>query len=589
MPTDLHGGLSKIIERSFLSLFEGINASTQAWLESTKLLALGRNRYADYMANAVGISPLFATSRSVIVDETYVRVNVTTEIERERYKSPAAIQAAMHFQKRGGGRETNIALLPFDAIEKSRGAFALLGLAGSGKTTAFRHIAVQLAKGRELLGRRRLPLFFAARDLRRTGATLRDAAVSLFREFGISYPAEVIDRLLEAGQLVFLLDGLDETTAEHQRTLTDELNRLRGINPENCYCISSRPENLSIGLPGFTKWETLPLSLDDRYKFVEKWFSAVNPGKGETLLDSCRDQPEILDIGSSPLLLSIVCALYNNDLDVPNDRDELYARAVHGLLGGWDAFRNIARSSSLKDLSIERRKLIVQWLAYYLFREGLIVFSTQQVANLLPWELLKDVFRDQVPAPRQLLVDLYNDFGLLVERSPGTYSFSHLTLQEYLVAEHIVQNRSERVDLGSFAANEHWLAVFQLVARRLPREPASMFMMDLVQRFDLLNINIANLIISAWQAGPLVTASTRKRILEILAEGLRGIFPPNSYRVAIDENGLRRAVLPLSDPIKQLIRYVKFLHSQGFLPGDLGCQNHNLICEIWPPKELLAE
>jgi len=261
-----------------------------------------------------------------------------------------------------------------------------------------------------------------------------DAAAEFLEWLEVPESRRVIERLLRSGSCMLLVDGLDETSEEHQRSVIREVLDLRAKYDESLICISSRPFSLSIGLVGFTKWETLPLSSEDRRAFVEKWFDSVDSEKGGRLLEQCKTRPEMLDLGSSPLLLSLVCALYYNDLDVPSDPDELYARSIEGLLGGWDAFRNIARQSILADLSIRRRVILLSWIAAILLENGKLVFSCDDVDQTECLVHAARALRIDPPPSEELLPSLFNDFGILVERSPGLYSFSHLTLHEYLVA-----------------------------------------------------------------------------------------------------------------------------------------------------------
>jgi hypothetical protein len=161
------------------------------------------------------------------------------------------------------------------------------------------------------------------------------------------------------------------------------------------------------------------MSFPSRLEFIDKWFSVVNPAKGHQLVKQSSERPELLDLGSSPLLLSIVCALFSNDLDIPSDIDELFERSVHGMLGGWDAFRAIARTSPLQELSIRKRTILVSALAYYLFVDGKVAFRIGDAEDV------RKAFRDNTAIPdvsfdtEAIITTLANDFGILVERAPN--------------------------------------------------------------------------------------------------------------------------------------------------------------------------
>lgn len=58
--------------------------------------------------------------------------------------------------------------------------------------------------------------------------------------------------------------------------------------------------------------------------------------------------------------------------------------------------------------------------------------------------------------------------GILVERARNTYSFSHLTFQEYLTAQHIVDNQQIEWLVQQHLTDNHWREVFLLVAGLMP-------------------------------------------------------------------------------------------------------------------------
>jgi predicted NACHT family NTPase len=309
-------------------------------------------------------------------------------------------------------------MLPLDALEKSSPGFALLGTAGSGKTTAFRYLALQAARGRTVKGKRRIPIYLAVRELD-PAMSLNATCIRLLTSLGFDPADRILQVLQRTGQLMLLVDGLDETSDSHQKALVKELKEMQSQFDLSQVCLSGRHHSLSLGLEGFTKWETLPMSFPSRLEFIDKWFSVVNPAKGHQLVKQSSERPELLDLGSSPLLLSIVCALFSNDLDIPSDIDELFERSVHGMLGGWDAFRAIARTSPLQELSIRKRTILVSALAYYLFVDGKVAFRIGDAEDV------RKAFRDNTAIPdvsfdtEAIITTLANDFGILVERAPN--------------------------------------------------------------------------------------------------------------------------------------------------------------------------
>jgi predicted NACHT family NTPase len=286
--------LRGIIMQSFASVFDGLNVAAEAQYQRFRLKSVTQERFADYVTRVVGTFPLFGTTKQASVESAYVRIGLSSRLERERYRNHSEIEGALRLQQAGHSSDPErhaAAKTLREVLNEVTTAVALLGNPGSGKTTTLRHLAVTLAKGERIRGKRYIPLFLSVRDLAVHAQTIETAILQFLERLDVVEAPAVLRALLEAGDLAILLDGIDEAERSLRTKLLREISKLREDYSASLVCISGRPYTLSMALTGFQKWETLPLSGSERLDLVRTWYEAVEPEKGEKLLAECADDP----------------------------------------------------------------------------------------------------------------------------------------------------------------------------------------------------------------------------------------------------------------------------------------------------------
>ena len=97
--------------------------------------------------------------------------------------------------------------------------------------------------------------------------------------------------------------------------------------------------------------------------------------------------------------------------------------------------------------------------------------------------------------PEVILNSLYNDFGILIERSQGVYTFSHLQFHEYLTSLNIVHERKELSFLSDIKGNEiQWGEIILFIVK------------DLVNASDFIKSLLSNISITSSENISLIKA-----------------------------------------------------------------------------------
>ncbi|GGK77681.1 hypothetical protein Sme01_43640 [Sphaerisporangium melleum] len=329
---------------------------------------------------------------------------------------------------------------------------AVIGGPGSGKTTLVRNTTLDLC-GRRWLRRRPLPVLLYLRDhaaalLVGEPPGLAAVAVSASWLDG-RVSAAWLERRLDRGGCVVLLDGLDEVADEGDRArVVAWIGRQIARHPGNQYVLTSRPHGyLSNPLPNAEVLQVRRFTHEQISRYLHGWYYAIEcraadatgPGirkiaeeKADDLLARLRATPGLYDLAANPLLLTMIANVHRYRGRLPGSRAALYAEMCDVLLHRRQEARNLADATGLLGPQKER---VVRHLALAMMRA--------KVRDLPAAEAAKAIRRAlrQVPgrvAPEVFLEEARKS-GLLVEREQGVYAFAHLTLQEYLAAAQIGQ------------------------------------------------------------------------------------------------------------------------------------------------------
>ena len=202
--------------------------------------------------------------------------------------------------------------------------------------------------------------------------------------------------------------------------------------------------------------------------FAQRWFSG-NSRHIEMFLHKVEDNRPIQELATNPLLLTLLCLVFDEYGDFPTNRSELYREGLDVLLKKWDAKRNIERHQIYKNLSMQRKEDLLAQVACTTFYQGDYFFRqvdleryiTDYIRNLPKANTDDDLLQLD---SESIVKAIESQHGLFVERAKGIYSFSHLTFHEYLATREIVYNGSQAtlVLLANKITDRRWHDVLRL-------------------------------------------------------------------------------------------------------------------------------
>lgn len=300
---------------------------------------------------------------------------------------------------------------------------------------------------------------------------------------------------LKQGRFLILLDGLDEIPADRLdksiRHISDfvdehayggakplwemtdaERKKLRrsGIRPPtaNRFVTSCRT---AFYKSYFTRFKDVVIADFDQgqiKEFVTRWFSDVPEGSARATafmeVLSNADHRATLELARTPLLLTFLCIVYRDINKFPANRSHLYRRALYILLEKWAAEKRVHNNPIYKDLHSEFEVQMLARLAGNKYSQNRLFYNRAELLDEISKFLQQELMAPPHLNAAQVLDAIEIQQGLLVQRAEDIYSFSHLTVQEYLTAEYYNEKDLLSPLVSSYLRSSRWREVFLLLA-----------------------------------------------------------------------------------------------------------------------------
>ena len=352
----------------------------------------------------------------------------------------------------------------------------ILGRPGAGKTTFLKYLAILCCKG-EI---KKTPIFIALKDWSDSGLELLPYVASTFDVCGFPAAEPFVRALLERGDALVLLDGLDEvgdSQSKRQQTIKDVVKLAKKYR--KCqYCLTCRTAATDYSFDDFTYLEVADFTNEQQLAFVRQWYG-VDIKRLKRFLDGWNEAERegLRELGKTPLLLTLLCLAFDETLQFPQRHVDLYQDAIDALLRKWDTSRLVVRDPFYKNLSHSRRENLLESVAAKFYLDGRVAFNRNELEPAILEYLggLPDKEQSGRADASTVIRQIEAQHGLLVERASGVYSFSHLTIKEYFTASHIVKMQEPNI-LNQVAAqacrDPKWREVMLFTIGLMPRADA---------------------------------------------------------------------------------------------------------------------
>ena len=432
-----------------------------------------RERHGQLKVFCVGMR------KPIPLDDVYVAVQFLDEYMASRYRSSEAVEQA--FRERSGRHFglTSYKRRDGTQVANDEQFLMLLGGPGVGKSTFLRKVGLEALKEKNgNLEHKCIPVFL---ELKRFTEDQIDIEALIAREFeicGYPHPELMTDAALKSGKLLILFDGLDEVPTSNVDNVIRKIADFVDLYSQNRFIASCRIAAYKGGFTRFTEVEMADFDDPQIQTYIKNWFDSTPDPNLHQLDESMKtadrcwtmlnasEHSATKELARNPLLLTLLCMVYDNSQNFQRNRASLYEDALNIFLREWLAEKRVRRDESVSQyLDIADEKRMLSEIAAKNFEANRLFFSKDELITQI-----REFGEGNANTPEtfnapKILDTILIDQGLFVERVRDSYSFSHLTFQEYLTANYIVRDtRSIKGLTKKHLHNKQWREVFLLTS-----------------------------------------------------------------------------------------------------------------------------
>jgi HEAT repeat protein len=373
----------------------------------------------------------------------------------------------------------------------------LVGRPGSGKSTALVRLLLEEAqtsevpqtsevlKTSEVLAPASLPPQIPVLvELRFWQTSMLDRILKFLQKHDpeLNLSESTVEALLKKGQLLLLVDGLNELPSEDARR---DVARFRNDYRKTTPMIFTTRE-LSVGgdLGIEKKLEMQPLTEGQMRSFVKAYLS----DRGDTLLAQLRDR--LRELGQTPLLLAMLCSIFQNTEQLPNNLGEVFRQFTQFYENG------LKQDVPVSDESRRWWRPLLERLAFVMMHEDSRLTSSVDFRVAIGRsEVLQEFegwLQGRVSDPGDRAAECLEDLleHHLIQLNGDRIEFRHQMIQEYYAAEYLLPLLLKLTDTQlkcHYLNYLKWTESFAILLKLIEDDSLSLKIVELVrQSLDLI-------------------------------------------------------------------------------------------------------
>jgi HEAT repeat protein len=313
----------------------------------------------------------------------------------------------------------------------------LVGKPGSGKSTALQRLLWEDAEAIIQGNKRRIPVLVELRNWDTSIENVETLIYKFLRKNKHRIDKDKIEDLLFDGELLLLMDGLNELPSDEAR---ERVARFRRDYSETPMIFTTRDLGVGGNLGIEKQLEMQSLSENQMREFVQKYL----PKQHEQMLQQLGNR--LRELGETPLILKMLCDVFTLSGEIPKSRGELFRQFDNKVNYLKEDKETVAIPDGLRRWKGE----LLQYLAFEMMQpenpQGNPTDFRLSISRSQTEAILEDFLKRGVEFPAQKAKEWLDGLlkHCLVENKASeswqaVIQFHHQLFQEYYAAEYLLR------------------------------------------------------------------------------------------------------------------------------------------------------
>ena len=345
--------------------------------------------YADSYLKRYGIIKVLGMAEPLPLKEIYTEVKIVSINYLNKEKDINHLERNFKIERmfRTGNKENGI------DIANNVSTLNILGSPGSGKSTFLKKIGLEALLRKSTTNNNQasyshncIPVFIELKRFKNEEINVKSLIQNEFENAGFPESEYFLEKALEHGKLLILLDGLDEVPSQILNESIQHIKDFTNKFAKNRFITSCRTAFYKSYLTGFTDVEIASFDNTQIKSFINNWFNLekdISAGSMNRLTELLFNDSNnsTLELARTPLLLTFICLTFDASLRFPANRSSLYRKALMILMERWAAEKRIHNEDIYQDLNSDLELEMLAEVAAKFFEQDKTFFYRQELKN----------------------------------------------------------------------------------------------------------------------------------------------------------------------------------------------------------------